>query len=511
MGSDLTTVVPLRNARPRSPVQARVINLRNIPCVRLPKAPAVWEERHRASVDKDSPFRSESEVPSVKRNVLPRFVVEGGDVSIESEEKLPANDRPDPAFSRMFPSEGSTLWIDPTGKRVGFASAFAVAMTTDRAGHKLAESGLAHDVYRADINADGTGMIFLSRDGVLHGYSHRLTPLIAERVEDIPEYRAQAARFGIDPQQLKNHTRCVAISAGCNHHLITVVDEAWCYETRTGSPVWGLRFPAKDGWTEVVSPRSERTGPSTEIQAALRLMELSLPVSTESIARQYRVLAMRWHPDRNPNDPGATRKFQELSDAMELLTGTDLSRFPSERLETVTYQQLLHQHNFRLPDGRGITLSVTLQVGGALGADWVYAANFARKGRATFLASYSGRVLEVDAEGMPQCIYDIGAVPRRVLESSSRRYIVTDTRLYVLHGTELEALIDLPEAGNLVAGDSGFGLLHPRKVQWYTTAGKLLGSVYSRDPIRRTHRSPNGLVIETRTQRATVRVPAGWW
>lgn len=196
---------------------------------------------------------------------------------------------------------------------------------------------------------------------------------------------------------------------------------------------------------------------------------------------------------------------------MELLTGADLPQLSAQQIERVSYQQLLHENKFGFPDGRAVTVSFTLQVGGALGADWIYAANFARRGHSTFLAGYSGKVLEVDASGTPRCIYDIGAVPRRIIESSSCRYIVTDTRLYVLRDAQLEALIDLFEPGDLVAGESGFGLLQPRRVQWYTSTGKLLGRVYSRDPIRRTHHGPKGLVIETRTHRATIHAPSGWW
>lgn len=228
--TNLAVVSPLRRPRPRSPARVRAVNLQNLPCLRLPKAPAAWEERHRVHADADSPFQRESGGSPGKRNRLPRFIVYGEDVTLAAEEVLAQNERPDTAFTRMLPSEGSTLWIDPTGKRPGFPLACSVALTTDKAGSKLAEGGLAYDVYRADVNADGSGMLFLSRDGVLHGYSDRLEPLIAERVEDVPEYAAQATRFGIDPRQLKNHARCVAISADSSRYLITVVDEAWCYE-----------------------------------------------------------------------------------------------------------------------------------------------------------------------------------------------------------------------------------------------------------------------------------------
>jgi hypothetical protein len=411
----------------------------------------------------------------------------------------------------MFQTAGSTLWIDPTGRRVGFPSSPAVALTTDRAGTKLAERGLPYDVYRADVNADGSGMLFLSRDGILHGYTEILEPQLTESVADLPEYAAQAKRFGIEPRMLKNHIRCVALATDRSRTLITVVDEAWCYDMTTGQPLWGLRFPSKEGWTEVAGDRSERVGASAEINAALRLMELNLPVSPEAITRQYRALAMRWHPDRNPQNPESTRRFQDLGAAMELLTGVDTSRLSGPEIERATYQQVLKHSSIAVVDGIKLALSMTVQVGGAFGADWIYAANFAHAGHSTFLAGYGGRVVEVDASGLPLRLYDIGAVPRQVAETQSHRYILTDTRLYVLCRDQLVALVDVFDQGKLIAGNGGFGLLQPKQFQWFTPVGQLLGHVQTRDPIRRIYSGPAGLVVETRTHRGTIGGAPGWW
>jgi hypothetical protein len=157
-----------------------------------------------------------------------------------------------------------------------------------------------------------------------------------------------------------------------------------------------------------------------------------------------------------------------------------------------------------------VTVTITMQ-GRSLGADWIYAANFARAGHGAFLAGYSGRVVEVDASGMPIRVYDIGSVPRHIAETPMHRYILTDTRLYVLRQDSLEALVDVFAQGNLIVGDTGFGLLEPKRFQWFTPTGQLLGLVETRDPIRRTYSGPAGLVVETRTQRAVISGAQSWW
>jgi hypothetical protein len=238
-------------------------------------------------------------------------------------------------------------------------------------------------------------------------------------------------------------------------------------------------MPSREGWTRVVADRSERVGTSDEVEAALRLMELELPVSPEDITKQYRTLAMRWHPDRNPRDPGATARFQNLGAAMELLTGADLSTLSGQEVERVTCERVLWQRPTRVhtTDGRMVpaTATATMVVGESFASDWIYAANLGRDGRA-FLAAYSGRVVVVSPRGIPERVYDIGAVPRHIVDAGEHLYILTDTRLYVLAGDRLEALVDVYGASDVVVADRGFALLEPKAMTWFTPAGRFVGA-----------------------------------
>ena len=504
-------IAPVSRKGPVRPAaRARNLDFGKLAYVRLPKAPDAWEERSQSQKGSSIDGTGVGG-PEVTRTKVSRFTVGGDGWVLGREEPLPPEKRPNSAYRETFHTAVTTVWIDPTGKRVEFPTAPAVVMTTDRQGQRLAERGVAFDVYRADVNGDGSGMLFLSRDGMLHGYTEMVEPILVERVADLPEYAEQAKRFGIDPNSLKNHVRCVALSHDRSRYLITIVDEAWCYDLATNRPLWGLRFPTKEGWTAIASDRSGKAGASADVLAALKLMELTLPVSPEAITRQYRVLAMRWHPDRNPRDPQATWRFQELGAAMELLTGIDLSRLSGSEIERVVYQQVLHQSVVRLPQGINVTISMSMQVSGAFGTDWIYAANFADQGNATFLGGYSGRIVEVGADRLPLRIYDIGTVPRQVARTSSHLFILTATRLYIVRESELVALVDVLDQGKLIIGNRGFGLLQPKHFQWFTHTGELLGEVKTRDPIRRTYFGEEGLVVETRSHRAVVKGAHGWW
>ena len=50
---------------------------------------------------------------------------------------------------------------------------------------------------------------------------------------------------------------------------------------------------------------------------------VSRSASQDVIKRAYRKLAKKYHPDRNPNDPEAERRFKEVQQAYEILSNAE--------------------------------------------------------------------------------------------------------------------------------------------------------------------------------------------
>lgn len=57
-----------------------------------------------------------------------------------------------------------------------------------------------------------------------------------------------------------------------------------------------------------------------EYQDYYKSLGVERKASDEEIKRAYRKLAMKYHPDRNPNDPKAEEKFKEINEAYQVLS-----------------------------------------------------------------------------------------------------------------------------------------------------------------------------------------------
>ena len=346
----------------------------------------------------------------------------------------------------------------------------------------------------------------MSRDAVVHTYGDNLEVALETSLVDAPEIVALRKRLEIPDDQLRNHIRCVALSRRANRYLFTAVDEAWCVDMN-GQGLWGARLPIKEGWAPAAASSNE-FWMSTDVDKALSIMDLSLPLTPEDLRQRYRGLAKEWHPDLNPGDPEAENRMKALTWAGEVLTGVDSSALSN--YTGATFVREMDRSEFEV-DGITFTVSVGLQGGEAQASDWIYAAAFAAQSDAVYLAGYSGRVFLVDARGEAQRVYDIGSVPRRIVDTGDYLYLLTDTRLYVLRDDTLHALVDTFDGGDLIVAQTAFGLLEKKRLRWFREDGRHLGTVLSKDPIRRVYTTGDGMVVESRQRRALVEGVPTWW
>lgn len=477
----------------RKALKAREVRLDDLTYIPLPRAPLKWEGKHKKSAG-----RTEAE-----------DMFELGEKTlwkIRSVDKLPMEERPDTAYRKLAPHAAGTFLIDDLGKAQRFPNAPAALLSVGQSGDIMAEASLGWGLYRWQVNPMGSGFIAMDDKGVAHAYDHQMRRLFATSLAEAPEMPELMARYDFDRSSLKNHTRTVALAPDGSHYLFTVVDCGYVIEA-DGSPAWALQLPKQEGW-ERVATVSRHAGTSAQVHQAMRILELRPPVALEDVRRSYRRLAKEWHPDVNRGSEEAEERFKAISNAAELLSGLELSSLAPD-VERPVYRQVDHETTFEV-EGMQVSIQVSMQTSEKQASDWMYAASFAHDGGA-FFAGYSGRVVRTDPRGAPLRAYDIGAVPRRIVDTGDYLYFLTDTRLYILRDEGLVRLLDVFEEGELVLGQTGFGLLEKKRFRWFTEEGDLVGSVLTNNPIRRVHSTPTGLVVETRQRRAEIAGAPVWW
>jgi hypothetical protein len=454
-----------------------------------------------AQMDKEGKKHDYTPVDVASPSSLPLFTAsDDAPWTLAGERKLQGHERPEPAFNIAAIDMAGTWLLDYSGSSVGRPEVKSVLRRIDRYGLLVGEKALHHDVYRTGAGVAGSSIAIMDSSGVLHVYDAGLNVVTETNLRDDPRvidhFRTIDTNYW---GEFKSQVRAVDVAPEGNQYLFTLADEAWCCTT-SGRAVWGVVMPLKEGWKRVVG-RSERFGVGQEVEEALRLFGLSLPVNPADIKRKYRALAFAHHPDRNASDAFAAEKMKALNNAFEVLTGVDPNTLGFEESDVTYFARKAPDQVIEVGD-----LRLEITITGGTPQDWVYAASFAAANRGAYLATYSGKVILVSGEGRPVVVYDIGTCPSEIVDIGRYTYFLTPTRLYVVEDkVKLAAFLDVFQQGRLLALQTGFGLLTSKRLQWFTKAGVKVGELTARDPIRAIHAAEGGVVVQTRQHQVEVR------
>lgn len=433
----------------------------------------------------------------------PFILSDGSPWTISEIKSIPKQKRPDTAFIPTAFTADGILFIDSRGKSEIASHGNQVALRKiNKSGRIIAEKALNHSIYRIGCNPTGSFLAIMDEEGVLFIYDASFN-LVTERNLKNDKRVKQHLRTTETNYwgEVKSQIRAVDISADGNFLLFTLADEAWCCSI-DGNSYWGVRMPLNEGWERAVG-RSEHIALSGQAEEALDIFQLTLPITPKDIQKQYRLLAKKYHPDRNLNDQNAHKNMQKINEAFEILTGIDPEQvnFEVEESEITFFRRTAPDH---VIDAGGFRLEITIQGGSP--QDWVYGASFLSHGGGAFLATYSGKVIEIDSSGKPILIYDVGSIPDEMVDAGRYLYILTATRLYVIEGREnLVAFIDIFKQGKLLVTTTGFGLLDNKSFQWFSPSGTKIGEIISCHPIRAVYDSAHGAVVETRQHRTIIK------
>lgn len=456
-------------SKPGKPIE---LNLDKLTLVPLPPSPEAWTSQ----VTLPATYETFEDADGAWRELTVEAIAPG--------------ERPDPAFRKHFTTRGGVLSFDDLAKsEASLGAPGAVMFISERGGNPVIER-LERPIYALDVHPEGQGFATRSKTNILTVYGADLKVDFETDLSATPEVAAGRRRLDLDgaggilwgePHLALN---CIAISPSRDRYLYTHVDEAWCIDQH-GKRQWGVRMPERPVETSrhtfEVGGLGRHTGTAVEIEEALNVLELALPVTPDDIRQKYRGLVRQLHPDLNP---GSEDRMKVVNAAYEVLTGA-------------SHEEL--QGKESAEDLLTFTATVTFTTGG--GPDRLQAATFSGRGDTVLLGTSQGRVLRIDGSGKPIALYDVGTAPVRIFETDRYLYIQTFTRLYVLEGEQLVGLQDCTTKCDLLV-DEGFVLLVENKgVRVLTEAGKPLGIALTKAPIRRAGIEDGVLVVETRTHR----------
>jgi hypothetical protein len=456
------------------------LDLTSVPLYSLPPSPWIWE------FEKKEPAGASSDLFEIE---------EGSHFELSDVIKLSKEEKPDPAFRDIAAMPSSFLYIDKNGRSSSNPDIQAALKVLNEPSIELSKLGLDHDIYRRGTSPVSNYFAFLSSSCVLCAYDDKLKQVFKRSLPSDIRVKSVSETTPVVSGTLKNHIRTVNVSPDGSRIGFTIIDKAFCVD-RMADTIWAVSMPLQDGYERVTR---QSPGLPVEVEDALVLMELSPPITYDQIKTQYRQLALRWHPDRNPDDVLSNQRMQKLNSAFATLTGTDLNSLEIGKDNVIEFRRTEPDQVISVGD-----FEISITVSGGNPFDWIYASGCSADGQHTYLGGYSGKIVKVDNQGRPCFVLDVGSVPREIIDVGTMLYVTTDTRAYIIdQDLKLVNFVDIYKEGKFVALSDGFALFSNKNLKLFSLSGVLQNHIRAKHPIRAFYIGEEDIVVETRQHRAT--------
>ena len=430
---------------------------------------------------------------------------------IVSMERLPRAARPDPALRRFHPSR-SGLFVTTDRRHFPHYGGYETgAIHYDRSGRISARETLPQGSYRFYCPPFGQALIAVSRHGVAHAYDESLRMILETPLEEAPEVRAWKSGLPEERTDPMPFAPPIAIAPDADRYLFGLDDRVWCVNRR-GRGLWGLRFP-KAGWLSADNYYGEDE----------EHLDLGPPPAPDERHRTQKREVWKYPDEMNLDDFfGSEKAVGPGNEQPDLPTPDEpvpwMPRFIREvsRREAVTPLGEVSLREIEVSDTRP--------------AHFVLDVAFSSSDDTAFIATRDGLIFAVAGDGEALRVYDgirgpwlspgdeeipgwipspadvsvSSRFPHRMVHHDDYLYLMTATQLYVLHRDALRVVLDLARHEDLYCTRRGFFLHQAKRIRAFRKDGGFLGSLLSKDPIRRLYQAGADTVIETRTRRAVI-------
>jgi len=304
------------------------------------------------------------------------------------------------------------------------------------------------------------------------------------------------------------HLRRIELSSDLSYFLFTIVDKAYFLDSKMNLiSIW--QVPYKEGFEKRKVEGS--TGENTQVKECLKILYLPDKPTKEEIKLAFRKLVIKWHPDRNPNNPEAEERTRQLIQAYEFLSGEDAQRaFDGINKEDYYWVDLSRITKVEV---EGMTFELILSIGS--GEDWIYGAGLSDDGARIYLGCYSGKIYQINQDGIAEKIYIVPEDKKGdygmtnpisfVTEYNDRKYILTHWYLYILKDDKLFRYLKI-EKGNYKWFKNGFIHQDKKQIVLFDRDGDKKGMLSFKSPILQVCYKDNILLVESTTKVFTFKV-----
>jgi hypothetical protein len=190
--------------------------------------------------------------------------------------------------------------------------------------------------------------------------------------------------------------------------------------------------------------------------------------TNEEIKKAFRNLILKYHPDKNPDDPSATEKTREIICAYEALTGDEAKQAFKEYENADYYYTVIDRIKIEIP-GSSITGVIEFGMAGP-GGDWIYSTLLDNNAEKIYIGCYSGKVYNVLKDGRILKVYSCWDAIRQIKLRKEYLLIATDNILYVIKDDRYVTHIDISNS-KLRWCDEGFMLFRTKGLYLYAYDG----------------------------------------
>jgi hypothetical protein len=249
--------------------------------------------------------------------------------------------------------------------------------------------------------------------------------------------------------------------------------------------------------------RRESESDSSEVTKALSVLELYGSPTQEEIKAQFRNLALKYHPDRNPENPLAEEKMKLIIGAYRVLSDEDIQSALAGVNDIEYYYKIMDESDINIKD-LGISLKLTISMSGP--GDWIYSSHVTENGERIYLGCYSGRVYCINEDGNVLKTYVTDDTIRRIQERPPYLYIQTNYSLYVIRDEKLINHIEIGTGDFFSFATWGFIVKKGSIISIYGYDGTLIGNIrFSKEPYE-TIPTNQGITVYTKKGRITASI-----